>query len=71
MDIDNQFEIDICCGNCREGRREKRNEFLEKDFIKYLTDQKEFLREEIKAKNKIIDHLFTLKLSLSDEQIFS
>ena len=71
MDIDNQFEIDICCGNCREGHREKRNEFLEKDFIKFLTDQKEFLREEIKAKNKIIDHLFTLKLSLSDEQIFS
>ena len=71
MDIDNQFEIDICCRNCREGRREKRNEFLEKDFIKFLTDQKEFLREEIKAKNKIIDHLFTLKLSLSDEQIFS
>ena len=36
----------------------------EKGLIKYLIDQIEFLREEIKAKNKIIDHLFTLKLSL-------
>ena len=35
----------------------------EKGLIKYLIDQIEFLREEIKAKNKI-DHLFTLKLSL-------
>ena len=71
MDIDNQFDKDICCGNCREGRRGKSNEVLEKGFIKYLIDQIEFLREEIKAKNKIIDHLFTLKLSLRDEQIFS
>ena len=67
MDIDNQFDKDICCGNCREGRKGKSNEVLEKGFIKYLIDQIEFLREEIKAKNKIIDHLFTLKLSLRDE----
>ena len=33
-----------------------------------LIDQIEFLREEIKAKNIIIDHLFTLKLSLRDEE---
>ena len=44
---------------------------MEYGFIKYLIDQPEFLREEIKAKNKIIDHLFTLKLSLRDEQNFS
>ena len=62
MDIDTQFDKDICCGNCREGRREKSNEFLEHGFIKYLIDQIEFLREEIKGKNKIIDKLFTLKL---------
>ena len=49
----------------------KSNEVFEKGFIKYLTDQIEFLREQIKAKNKIIDHLFTLKLSLRAEQIFS
>ena len=42
---------------------------MEKGFIKYLIDQIEFLREEIKAKNKIIDRLFTLKLLLHDEQI--
>ena len=42
---------------------------MEKGFIKYLIDQIEFLREEIKAKNKIIDRLFTLKLLLRDEQI--
>ena len=67
MDIDTQFDRDICCGNCRE----KSNEFLEHGFIKYLIDQIEFLREEIKAKNKIIDYLFTLKLLLRDEQNFS
>ena len=39
MDIDNQFDKDICCGNCREGRRGKSNEVLEKGFIKYLIDQ--------------------------------
>ena len=50
MDIDTQFDKDICCGNCREGRREKSNEFLEHGFIKYLIDQIEFLREEIKGK---------------------
>ena len=44
---------------------------MEHGFIKYLIDQPEFLRKEIKAKNKIIDHLFTLKLSLRDEQNFS
>ena len=47
MPIDIQFDTDICCGNCREGRREH-------GFIKYLIDQTQFLREEIKAKNKII-----------------
>ena len=71
MDIDDQFDKDICCGNCREGRRGKSNEILKKGIIKYLIDQMEFLREEIRAKNKIINHLFTLKLSLRDEQIFS
>ena len=72
MDIDTQFDRDICCGNCWEkSNRRKSNEFLEHGFIKYLIDQIEFLREEIKAKNKIIDHLFTLKLSLRDEQNFS
>ena len=72
MDIDTQFDKDICCGNWSEkSNREKSNEFLEHGFIKYLIDQPEFLREEIKAKNKIIDHLFTLKLSLRDEQNFS
>ena len=25
MDIDTQFDKNICCGNCREGRREKSN----------------------------------------------
>ena len=38
MDIDTQFDKDICCGNCREGRSEKSNEFLEHGFIKYLID---------------------------------
>ena len=71
MDIDDQFDKDICCGNCREGRRGKSNEVLKKGIIKYLIDQIEFLREEIRAKNKIINHLFTLKLSLRDEQSFS
>ena len=68
MDIDTQFDKNLCCGNCKEkSNREKRNEFLEHGLVKYLIDQ----REEIKAKNKIIDHLFTLKLSLRDEQNFS
>ena len=66
MDIDTQFDKDLCCGNCRE----KSNEFLEHGLVKYLIDQVEFLREEINAKNKIIDNLFTLKLLLRDEQIF-
>ena len=70
MDIDDQFDKDICCGNCREGRRGKNCEILEKGFIKYLTDQIEFLREEIKAKNKMIDHLFTLKLWLRASKFF-
>ena len=71
MDIDNQFDKDICCGNCREGRSWKSYDVLGKGFIKYLIDQIEFLREEIKAKNKIIDRFFTLKLSLRDEQIIA
>ena len=33
MDIDNQFDKDICCGNCREGLRGKSIEVLEKGFI--------------------------------------
>ena len=36
MDIHNQFDKDICCGNCREGLREKSNEVLEKGFNIYL-----------------------------------
>ena len=72
MDIDTQFYKNLCCGNCREkSNREKSNEFLEQGLMKYVIDQIEFLREEIKAKNKIIDHLFTLKLSLRDKQNFS
>ena len=72
MDIDTQFDKNLCCRNCNEkSNREKSNEFLEHGLVKYLIDQKESLREEIKAKNKIIDHLFTLKLSLCDEQNFS
>ena len=70
MDIDTLFDKDICCRNCKQGCSGKSNEVLERGFIKYLVDQIEFLREEIKAKNKIIDHLFTLKLSLLDEQNF-
>ena len=69
MDIDTQFDKDICCENCRESRRGKSYEILEHGFIKYLIDQIEFLREEIKAKNKQ-DNLFTLKLSLRNEQNF-
>ena len=42
---------------------------LERGFIKYLINQTEFLREEIKAKIKIIDHL--LKLQSRDEQNLS
>ena len=72
MDIDTQFDKNLCCRNCKEkSNREKSNEFLEHGLVRYLIDQKEFLREEIKAKNKIIDHLLTLKLSLCDEQNFS
>lgn len=44
---------------------------MEHGFIKYLMDQTEFMREEIKVKNKIIDHLFALKSSLREEQNFS
>ena len=36
MPIDIQFDTDICCGNCREGRREH-------GFIKYLIDQTQFV----------------------------
>ena len=70
MDIDTQFHKNICCGNCREGRRGKSDEVLEHGFLKYPIDQVEFLMEEIKAKNKIIDYLFTLKLLLCNEQKF-
>ena len=71
MDIDTQFDKNLCCGNYKEeSNREKSNEFLEHGLVKYLIDQIEFLREEINAKNKIIDHLFTLKLLLRDEQNF-
>ena len=65
MGINTQFNKHICCGSFRESRREKSNEFLEHGFINYLIDQTEFLKEEV------IDHLFTLKLSLRDEQNFS
>ena len=71
MDIDPRFDKDICCGNCRKGRREKSIEFLEHGFIKYLIYQIEFLMEKVKEKNKVIDHLFTLKLSFCDKQNFS
>ena len=65
MDIETQFDKDICCRNCREVRRGKSNEVLEHSFIKYLIDQIEFLREEIRAKIKIIDQkLKSLKLLL-------
>ena len=66
IDLDTQFDKGICCGNCRE----KSNVFLAHGLIKYIIDQIEILREEIKAKNKIIDLLLMLKLSLLDEQNF-
>ena len=50
MDIDTQF--DKFTVGIREGRRGKSNGVLEDGFIKYLIDQIEFLREEIKAKIK-------------------
>ena len=62
---------DIYCGNCRGSGREKSNGVLNHVFIKYVIDQTKFLREGIEVKNKIIDHLFTLKSSLRDEQNFS
>ena len=69
--IDSQFDKDIYCVTCREGCRGKNNGVLEHGFIKYLIYQTESLRGEIKAKNKIIDNFFTLKLSLCDEQNFT
>ena len=62
---------DIYYGNWRGGGREKSNSVLNHVFIKYVIDQTKFLREGIEVKNKIIDHLFTLKSSLRDEQNFS
>ena len=62
---------EIYYGNCRGGGREKSNGVLNHVFIKYVIDQRKFLREGIEVKNKIIDHLFTLKSSLRDEQYFS
>ena len=62
---------DIYYGNWRGGGREKSNGVLNHVFIKYVIDQAKFLREGIEVKNKIIDHLFTLKSSLRDEQNFS
>ena len=62
---------DIYYGNWRGGGREKSNCVLNHVFIKYVIDQTKFLREGIEVKNKIIDHLFTLKSSLRDEQNFS
>ena len=62
---------DIYYGNWRGGGREKSNGVLNHVFIKYVIDQTKFLREGIEVKNKIIDHLFTLKSSLRDEQNFS
>ena len=35
MDIDTQFDEDICCGKCRESRKEKSRKFLEHGFTKY------------------------------------
>ena len=68
MDIDTKFDKDICCENCKDGRRGKSNGVLENGFIEYLIDQTESLRYWIKAKCKIVDHLFTLELSLYDEK---
>ena len=62
---------DIYYGNWRGGGREKSNGVLNHVFIKYVIDQTKFLREGNEVKNKIIDHLFTLKSSLRDEQNFS
>ena len=62
---------DIYYGNWRGGGREKSNGVLNHVFIKYVIDQTKFLREGIEVKNTIIDHLFTLKSSLRDEQNFS
>ena len=71
MDIDTLFDKNFVVEIARKRAIGKSNEFLEHGLVKYLIDHKEFLREEIKAKNKIIDHLFTLKLSLCDEQNFT
>ena len=71
MDISTYFDKNICCKNCTERSKGKSNGVLEHGFMKYLMDQTEFLREEIKVKNKIIDHLFALKSSLREEQNFS
>ena len=70
MYISTHFDKGIFRGNCREDCRGKSNGFLEHGFMKYPIDQTNFLREEIEANNKIINHLFTLKLSLHDEQNF-
>ena len=70
LDIDTQFDKDICCGNWREGLRGKSNGVLEHGFMKYLIDQTGFLSQEITEKNKMIDGLFALKLSLRDKQNF-
>ena len=50
MDIDTQF--DKFTVGIREDCRGKSNGVLEHGFIKYLIDQIEFLREEVKAKMK-------------------
>ena len=58
--VDIPCDTDSYCGICRVGRRRKNEGVLEHGFIKYLIDQTEFLREEIKVKNKIIYHLLKL-----------
>ena len=58
--VDIPCDTDRYCGICRVGRRRKNEGVLEHCFMKYLIDQTEFLREEIKVKNKIIYPLLKL-----------
>ena len=65
IDIDAKFDNIIYCENCRQG--------FGRWFYKISnrSNRIKAKKEEVKAKTEIIDHLFTLQLSLRDEQNFS